>query len=389
MLGDPLNPMLKARAMKLNLTSLLFCFILAAECFAAPVLPPLNTSPGPEYADSARMFQGIPAIECAPSGRLWAAWYGGGFTEDKHNYIMLSTSGDDGRTWQRVLVLDPDRDGPMRAFDPCLWHDPEGKLWLFWAQRPDKSNAPADCMAITTTDSGNAKAKWSAPRRIFEGIMMNKPIVAHDGRWLMPPAVWNANDSCRVFASADKGATFSRLGAAGIPKPKDRDCDEHMIVQRRDNKFWMLVRTKYGIGESLSGDGGKTWSPVAPSALPHPVTRFFIRRLASGRLLLVRHNPPGKAKDRSHLTAYLSDDEGHTWKGGLLLDERNNVSYPDGVQAADGRICVIYDYLRYHDKKILMAIFREEDVLRGKLTSPDARLRVLINQATGVNPTVK
>src|SRR4051794_3723316 len=108
-----------------------------AEDIAGPMEPAQpNFSPGPEYADSVRMFQGIPDIERAANGRLWATWYGGGTGEDRHNYIMLVTSGDDGRTWSSLkLVLDPDRDGPVRAFDPCLWHDPSGKLWLFWAQR--------------------------------------------------------------------------------------------------------------------------------------------------------------------------------------------------------------------------------------------------------------
>jgi hypothetical protein len=46
---------------------------------------------------------------------------------------------------------------------------------------------------------------------------------------------------------------------------------------------------------------------------------------------MVRHNPPTIAI-RSHLTAYLSDDDGRSWHGGLLLDERNGVSYPDGVE---------------------------------------------------------
>ncbi len=352
---------------------------------AAPCLPPLNAQPGPEYADSVRMFQGIPAIERAPNGRLWAAWYGGGVTEDRHNYIILDTSGDDGKTWQRALVLDPDRDGPWRAFDPCLWHDPAGKLWLFWAQRPD--GRPADCMAICTADSGNAAATWTAPRRVFEGILMNKPLAIAGNRWLMPAAVWFSNDSARVFMSTDQGATFTRLGAAGVPGPKDRNCDEHMLVQRKDGSLWMLVRTGYGIGGSTSTDGGQTWSAVQPGGIPHPVTRFSIRRLASGKLLLVRHNPPAEhAKVRSHLSAFLSDDDGRTWKGGLLLDERGGVSYPDFVQAADGRLYIIYDFARTKEKEILMAVISEDDVLAGKLTSPASRLRVRVNQATGVNP---
>ncbi|MCX6903126.1 MAG: exo-alpha-sialidase [Verrucomicrobia bacterium] len=291
---------------------------------------------------------------------------------EKHNYIILDTSGDDGRTWQRALILDPDRDGPVRAFDPCLWHDPTGKLWLFWAQRPD---------------SRKAGAAWSAPQRVFEGIMMNKPTVAADGRWLFPAAVWFSNASARVICSADQGATFAQIGAANVPETKDRNCEEHMLVQRLDGALWMLVRTRYGIGESVSKDGGKTWPEVTPTTLSHPVSRFHIRRLASGRLLLVRHDPPDHANIRSHLKAFLSEDDGRTWKGGLLLDERRNVSYPDGVQAPSGLIYVIYDWERQRGKEILMATFREEDVLQGKITSADGRLQVRVNKATGLIPT--
>ncbi|HSI15462.1 MAG TPA: sialidase family protein [Chthoniobacter sp.] len=369
------------------LGALLLCHttsLLRAETSDAVATPPApNFSPGPEYADGVRMFQGIPGIERAANGRLWACWYGGGITEDRFNYIMLVTSDDDGKTWSSLkLVLDPDRDGPVRAFDPCLWHDPSGKLWLFWAQRAEK--AMPQLFAMSTSDSGVADPKWSQPARIADGIMMNKPTVATDGSWLLPTALWNREGSSRVVRSSDQGATWELIGSATIPKPEDRNCDENMIVQRKDGSLWMLVRTHYGIGESISADGGKTWSEVTPTSIPHAVSRFFIRRLASGKLLLVRHNSPN-TKARSHLTAYLSDDDGKTWSGGLLLDERVGVSYPDGIQDKDGVIRVIYDFSRTKDKQIFMAAFTEKDVVAGQ-PSDSTRLRVLINQATGIAP---
>lgn len=365
-----------------------------------PAVP--SFSPGSGYADSARLFQGVAGIERAANGRLWATWYGGGLTEDRQNYILLSTSGDEGKTWQRVFVLDPDGDGPVRAFDPCLWHDPEGKLWLFWAQETTlpkgRDTGSFVTFAITTTDSGKADAKWSAPRQIARGVMMNKPTVTKDGRWLLPIATWSAEASARVVVSSDRGATFAELGAASIPNRRSRSADEHMIVERKDGLLWMLVRGKFppantdytGIGESVSTDGGKTWSDVAPTSIPHSCARFFIRKLTSGRLLLVRQNPPGGKKDRSHLTAFLSEDDGLTWKGGLLLDERLRVSYPDGTQAPDGTVYLIYDHERGGPgsaKEILMAVFTEADVLAGKLTSPTSRLRVVVNKATGMKHT--
>jgi hypothetical protein len=63
--------------------------------------------------------------------------------------------------------------------------------------------------------------------------------------------------------------------------------------------------------------------------------------------------------------AFISKDDGHSWSKGLLLDERSGVSYPDGQQVEDGTIYIIYDYNRKADQHILMASFREEDVITG------------------------
>ncbi|MHB8900588.1 MAG: sialidase family protein, partial [Thermoguttaceae bacterium] len=221
---------------------------------------------------------------------------------------------------------------------------------------------------------------------ITEGIMMCKPTVLDDGSWLLPTAIWHREGSCRVVASSDEGKTWALRGTATVPDPKDRNCDEPMIVQRKDGSLWQWVRTRYGIGTSFSTDAGRTWTPVEPSDVAHPAARFFIRRLASGKLLLVKHGPIGERTGRSHLMAFVSADDGRTWQGGLLLDERSGVSYPDGFQADDGRIHIIYDFDRLGDKTILMAVFTEADVLAGKNVSGQVRQRVLINQATGVNP---
>lgn len=356
---------------------------------ATPAMP--NFSPGPAYADRERMHQGMPSLERAKNGRLWTAWYGGGVGEDDQNYVMLSTSGDDGRTWTGLkLVIDPDGLGPVRAFDPALWHDPQGRMWLFWGQMVRKAGQKDGIemhnFAMHTGDSGKSDPVWSKPRRISVGVMLNKPTVLGNGTWLMPTCVWRDEKSSRVLQSTDHGETFTTIGTATIPVYEDRNGDENMIVERRDGSLWMLVRTRYGIGESSSTDRGGTWSIVKPSAIPHAESRFFIRRLRSGRLLLVRHDAPRIAQ-RSHLTAFLSGDDGRSWSKGLLIDERMGVSYPDGVEGPAGRIHLVYDYGRRTDKQILMSVFHERDVANGRF-GKDARLRVVVNQASGKNPTV-
>lgn len=342
-------------------------------------------APLPEHAASNRAFQGIPSLAVAPGGRLWANWYAGVTPgEDLNNYVVLSTSGDDGATWKDVLIVDPDAGGPVRAFDPELWVAPDGRLFVFWAQMvTGRKDADLGVWSVETTEPDAERPRWTAPRRIANGVMMCKPLTLSQGEWALPISAWREHDeSAAFYVSADQGKTWARRGGCNVPVP-ERAFDEHMFVERRDGSLWLLVRTKYGIGESVSRDGGKTWPELQPSAIQHPSARFFIERLASGNLLLVKHGPVETRTGRSHLTAFLSRDDGRTWSGGLLLDERNGVSYPDGQQTPDGLIRIIYDYSRTGDRTILLASFREEDVAAAQAVSGAVRLRQLVSQASG------
>lgn len=368
-----------------------------------------------KYGPQNRRFQGIPGIARAPNGRLWATWYAGGEDEGPENYVVLATSGDDGRTWSDLrFVIDPPAE--VRAYDPVLWLDPQGRLWWFHAQSYGWWDGRAGVWAVVTENPESEYPSWSSPRRIADGIMMNKPTVLKNGNWLLPVSIWNrkppeglSSDNRRyippdqlhwdparvgayVYSSQDQGATFSPLAKVEIPDPQ---FDEHMVVERKDGSLWLLARNQKGMAESSSFDDGRTWTEAKAASIPHIASRFFIRRLLSGRLLLVKHNPhldtvwlSGKPVSnawlqRSYLTAYLSDDDGKTWFGGLVLDERIAVSYPDGVQAPDGRIFVIYDYNRKTDKEILLSVFTEEDVLAGHPVSTADLFKVLVNKATG------
>ena len=57
----------------------------------------------------ARLWQGIPTIERAANGRLWCVFFSGGSCEpDPANTLMLTTSADNGATWDAPLpVVEP------------------------------------------------------------------------------------------------------------------------------------------------------------------------------------------------------------------------------------------------------------------------------------------
>ena len=356
----------------------------AAETPAFLEPPKYVGPPSPLQAVTNRAFQGIPSMAVAPDGRLWATWYAGKTPgEDHNNYVVLSTSGDGGKTWKEVLVVDPDEGGPVRAFDPEVWVAPDGKLRWEWAQDIGHNGSIAGVWFLTISNPDSAQPKYDKPVRVTDGIMMCKPLVLSTGEWALPASTWRKTDnSARMVVSTDRGKTWVIRGGCNVPVA-DRAFDEHMFVEREDGSLWMLARTRYGIGESVSTDRGKKWPELKPSAIAHPSARFFIRRLKSGNLLLVKHGPIAKRTGRSHLTAFLSTDDGKTWGGGLLLDERSGVSYPDGQQTADGLIRIIYDYSRTGTRHILMATFREEDVAAGKAATDSVQLRQIVSEASG------
>jgi hypothetical protein len=372
---------------------LLLSFIGAAFSRAeepGPIPPTLITQPGAEFGHATRKWQGIPSIEIAPGGRLWATWYGGPAGEgEPGNHQLLVTSGDDGRTWSEpVAVFKPAPEEKARCGDGHLWIDPQGRLWWvvnrFWSGDTSPLGFRTS-WGFLDARPDEAQPQWSAPVLLGPGLGLNKPTVLSTGEWIDPLDVFSASAKAtdprftkgpKVYASADQGATWSFRGAPVVPEVT---FGEHMVVERKDHSLWLLARTGYGIAQSSSSDGGRTWSQGEPFTRVMSVnTRFFLRRLRSGRLLLVVNDHP---KARQQLTAMLSDDDGRTFPHKLLLDERKT-SYPDGTEAADGSLYLIYDQERYTRgaQQILFAKVTEADILAGHLVTPASRLAQKINR---------
>lgn len=341
---------------------------------------------------SSRSWQGIPGITATCSGDLIATWYSGGTDEGPENYVLLAVSKTGGITWDEPVAVVAPGDG-VRAFDPVVWTDPAGGVWWFWSQSTGRYDGRAGVFCSRCLDPENY-AVWAPSRRIADGVMMNKPTVLADRTWLAPVAVWShIEPRCpgledlrfpMVFASDDSGENWSVRGRADVP---NRTYDEHMIVERAGGHLWMLVRTRGGVGEAVSADGGRTWVASRGTRIEGPDSRFHIRRLASGRILLVNHH---RFHKRNRLTAMLSDDEGRTWFGHLLLDERESVSYPDAVETADGTIWCIYDRKRYAEGEILLARFTERDVEAGQLVEEISELGMVVSRLRngGTEPPV-
>jgi predicted neuraminidase len=357
----------------------LFCFFALSALFGGQAI-------AERTADPKRTWQGIPGLERTAKGRVFSSWFTGGPKEpSQDNEVLLSWSDDGAKTFTAPQVMAEAKDG-TRCFDPTLWIDPKGRLWYIF-NRGNKDTAQHDVWA-RICDAPDAQTPiFGAEFRVgFDApfaFRMNKPTVLSTGEWIMP--VTHASQPSHdwfpfadqlqgVGISNDEGKTWKLHGALSMPKW----ALECMITELKDGRLWLLSRTGSGfLWESHSSDKGRTWTEPKATRISNPGSRFFIRRLTSGNLLLINHY---KFKGRSHLYAQISTNDGQKWNEGLLLDERSGISYPDGVQDKDGLIWITYDRDRQGDGEILLAKFKEEDVLAGKNVSGAVTLKQTINK---------
>lgn len=346
-----------------------------------------------EYTPSSRIWQGIPSVEVTPGRQLFVAFYSGGVKEEAGNYCLLYRLREDGECTLPVAVARTEADG--RCFDPALWMDPLGRLWFTWAEWPTHVLWGAICEAPDAEDP-----RFGAPFPIGTGVMMNKPTALSGGRWLFPLAVWdpaNWGDVWHIPApdvpvgayavvTDDEGRTFRRAGCAVL---EGRGFDEHIFLEHTDGRVSVYVRRMNGrtVGEAISADAGESFA-VTESGIPCVDTRFHIRRLPSGRVLMCNHKD---TDTRNNLAAFLSEDDGKTWKYSMMIDTRKNVSYPDVGIAEDGTIYMVYDrergsFLRSEEecaacaREILLCRFTEEDIIAGKCVTPGSFLSRVISK---------
>ena len=329
----------------------------------------------PAYLTKNVPWMSAPAVARTKNGRLYLT-FNTGPDDPVSNMLTLSYSDDDGLSWQECVyaVIAPKG---VRIHEPLVWADPEGQLYVSWVQDYEIWDGRAGVWFSRLINEDSAHPVMEEPRRVCNGSMANDPWFEKDGTWLLPVCRWSwespyYNDPAMqysgVYRSIDKGLTADLIGYADVP---GRTYDEHSIVRLSDGRLRMLVRTNYGWGQSDSFDNGRTWTPgvpfrYGPSAESAPSAKSLLRTLHDGRLLWVGYDTDRPVRER--IAAFLSEDDGETWKYKLLLDPRENVSYPNAHITPDGTIYVSHDFERTGAKQSVLHRFTVRDIEAGKLT---------------------
>lgn len=343
---------------------------LTPDIQAALKPPMILKNPGEDdkdYSRHYRRWQSAPCMVCTPGGRLICTFSGDNSTEAwecPNNYNQISYS-NNGKDWHyEAFVID--HADSVRMHEPILWIDPNGRLWHFWSQSYEWWDGRGGVWAMYSEDPDADEIVWSKPVRLCDGVMATPPIALSRTKWLYPVSVWKYYSKDRLFhlpgleksnvyVSEDGGKTLTYLGSADEP---DTTFDENTLARRPDGSLLMTMRCTDKIAYSESFDEGKTWSKPQ-KLMDHASARAYLAALPSGNLLLVTND---HFRYRRDMTAFLSEDGGKTWKYKLLLDARQETSYPAGCVMPDGRIYVAFDYNRTTNREILYACFTEEDI---------------------------
>ena len=353
-----------------------------------PVPIKVNTAPGEKFHLSRRLWQGCPTVLRTPGGRLYAGWYSGGTGEPSpENYNILIRSDDEGWTWSEPLaVVESEPEKNYFAIDIQLWLDPSGRMWMFITQRyvgGEREISDQDHLALWAAvcdDPDRDELVWSEPRYISNGFLRTQPTVLSNGDWVLCAYNW-CHDRYQYCRSKDQGKSWSNCCAGKKLLP---DFDETMILERKDGTLLMFARDVRPLMVRMESSDleGTCWTDGTYTRLLNARSRFYLRRLASGRVLLIHSDA---SAFRQNLTAKLSEDDGATWPYSLVLDEAENparsISYPDAVEAPDGRIFIIYDRGRTSCREILMSQITEEDIIKGVITRQDSYSGRIISKA--------
>ncbi len=337
------------------------------------------------------------------NGDLGCVWFAGTQEGMSDISIHFSRLPQGSSRWTPARRLDDD---PTRSEqNPILFPAPDGRLLLIYTSQRSGNQDTAVVRYRVSRDDG---VTWSPAETLIDEpgtFVRQPPHVGAAGEWLLPvfecrtrPGErWTGNfDTSAVKISHDQGRTW-----AHHPVPKSEGAVHMNILSVGGGELLALYRSRWAdfIYVSCSDDGGRTWSPPGPTALPNNNASIQATVLTDGRRALVYNASsaataserrqslydeieddtatvqagaaaPVRAAEpartafwgapRAPLCLALSGDKGRSWSSPLALDtsdgycmtnnsrDRLNreLSYPSIQQTADGRVHVAYTYFR-------------------------------------------
>ncbi len=296
------------------------------------------------------------------NGDLLAAWFGG--TAEGKPDVAIWSARKSGATWSAPVELA--REQAIPCWNPVLFHDAAGRLWLYYKFGPSPQQ-----WAAARKYSDDEGQTWSAPQHLPAGLLgpiRAKPLVLKSGIIVAGSSVeayhtWAA----WIERSIDDGKTWAKLGpfdpnvtlsSAGIANPQaasaisipDASANYGIIqpsvvlLSAKHLRFYARSTTNIGrIVVADSFDNGATWTQPHPIDVPNPNSGIDAVVLRDGRVVLVYNNT---ATGRTPLNLAVSTDGEHFRMFYTLEDQPGEYSYPAIIQAHSGDLEITYTWQR-------------------------------------------
>jgi hypothetical protein len=312
----------------------------------------------------------VPDVLRLQNGDMLCAWREATEHLSNDGKIVMVRSRDGGKTWgeRTVLVETPDtderecalcqlRDGTLLANEwPNTYYDRDG----YYLARPTTHHTRAMGMYVgRSTDNGHTwtwPAQPFAPTPYLWAISSERIIELPSGRLVM--ACYCGGEDRRqwgsaIYCSDDKGATWRYLSTvADLPGKR---LGEPALIEARSGRLICVMRDEDNepYYQSVSDDGGATWSAAKPCAVPGMSNPASLVTLPDGAVLCIYGARPREAlpyaprDDFGGMYVVASYDEGETWDmahARVIRDDFMNmdIGYPSSVVMPDGRVFVAY-----------------------------------------------
>ncbi|MFH1569948.1 MAG: sialidase family protein, partial [Gemmatimonadota bacterium] len=272
------------------------------------------------------------AIVRRQDGSLCLAYsrFTGGGHNNSRAQIARRLSPDGGQTWTADEIV-VDTEGAENVMSVSLLRLAAGAIVLFYAVK----NGWGDCRLYgrrSTDELTTLGERFCAtPQDGYHVVNNDRVVQLSSGRLVVPAALhpcpggtretWSPRGISMCFLSDDGGVTWRRSTTElHAPEGSKTGLQEPGVVELRDGRLRLWTRTDLGCQyESISADGGDTWSPAAPGPLASPVSPASIRRLPwTGDLFAVWNDHSGRhpfpAGRRTPLCVATSADEGRSWR---------------------------------------------------------------------------
>lgn len=277
-------------------------------------------------------------VEVSP-GKLVAAWFGG--TDEGAKDVQVWLSRFNGSMWTKPEVAGTLPGQP--CWNPVLFVARPGVLTLWYKAGPSPETWTG--YVRQSVDGGSS---WSPPEMLpagFYGPVRAKPLSLGGGHLLAGTSVeTHRNWTAFVDYSEDGGKSWLRSNPIGGPSGFHQIQPALFRAANGDVVAVMRSRNPLKVCRAVSKDGGRTWGPAIPTAVPNPSAGVDAVRVHDGSVWMIA-NPV--AVGRSPLSLLRSTDDGQTWtKIKDVESQPGEYSYPALIETADGNLAMTYTWKR-------------------------------------------